>query len=106
MQQGKALCEGTEARSPWRLLRLGCVFVRICLALPGLSHCPRADTRLGLVGLPGTARSSAEPRSLKVDEWITKAVVHLQNGALLSHKKEGNLTFSNSVDGPGEHYAE
>ena len=28
-----------------------------------------------------------------VDEWIKKALVHLHNGLLLSHKKEGNLTL-------------
>ena len=31
--------------------------------------------------------------------------IHLHNGVLLGHKKEGNLTFCNSMDGPGEYYA-
>ena len=35
-----------------------------------------------------------------------KAVVHLHNGILLGCKtEEGNLTFYNSMDGPGEHCA-
>ena len=35
-----------------------------------------------------------------------KAVVHLHNGILLScKKKEGNLTFCDSMDGPGAYYA-
>ena len=34
-----------------------------------------------------------------------KAVVHLHNGILLSHKKEGNLMFCNSLNGPGKYYA-
>ena len=28
-----------------------------------------------------------------------------KNGMLLSHKKEENFTLSDSMDGPGEHYA-
>ena len=32
-------------------------------------------------------------------------VVHLHNGILLGSKKEGNLTYCNSTDVPGEHYA-
>ena len=31
--------------------------------------------------------------------------IHLHNGVLLGHKKEGNLTFCNSMDEPGEYYA-
>ena len=30
---------------------------------------------------------------------------YLHNGILLSHKKEQNFTFCNSMDGPGEYYA-
>ena len=37
---------------------------------------------------------------------LWKTVVQLQNGILLSCKKEGNLTLCNSIDGPGEHYAQ
>ena len=29
---------------------------------------------------------------------------HLQNGILLSHKKEENFTLCDNMDGPGEHY--
>ena len=32
-------------------------------------------------------------------------VVHIYYGTLLSHKKEENVTLCNSMDGPGEHYA-
>ena len=32
-------------------------------------------------------------------------MVHLHNGILVGPKKEGNLTFCDSMDGPGEHYA-
>ena len=31
---------------------------------------------------------------------------HLHNGILLGHKKDENFTLCDSVDGPGEHYAE
>ena len=31
-------------------------------------------------------------------------MVHLNNGMLLHLKTQGNFTFSNSMDGPGEHY--
>ena len=34
-----------------------------------------------------------------------KVVVHLHNGILLNCKKEGNLTFCDSTDGPGEYHA-
>ena len=34
-----------------------------------------------------------------------KAVVHIYNGMLLDCKKEGNLTFCDSMDAPGEYYA-
>ena len=33
------------------------------------------------------------------------AMGHLHNGILLGHKK-GNFTLCDSMDGPGEHYAE
>ena len=33
-------------------------------------------------------------------------MVHLHNGILLSHEKEGNLTLCDSMDEPGEHYAQ
>ena len=39
--------------------------------------------------------------------WVgKKAVVYLHNGIQLSCKKEGNLTFCNSMDEAGEYYAE
>ena len=38
--------------------------------------------------------------------WVDKkVVVHLHNGILHGCKKEGNLTFCNSMDRPGEYYA-
>ena len=30
-----------------------------------------------------------------------KAVVHLHNGLLIDHKKDGNLSLFDSMDGPG-----
>ena len=42
------------------------------------------------------------PISRGVDK---KAVVHIYNGMLLDCKKEGNLTFCDSMDAPGEYYA-
>ena len=42
-----------------------------------------------------------QPECPSVDEWIKKAVVHLHNGILCSHKKE---LFCDSMDGPGEYY--
>ena len=40
----------------------------------------------------------------QVNEWIKK-LVHLQNGILLSRKKEGAPTLCDSMDGTGENYA-
>ena len=47
-----------------------------------------------------------QPKCPSVDEWIKKAVAHLHNGILCSGKKEGNLTFCDSMVGPGNYYAE
>ena len=46
-----------------------------------------------------------QPKCLSVDEWIRKAVVHLEKGILLGHKKEVCLNLCNGMDGPGEYYA-
>ena len=44
---------------------------------------------------------------IPISRWVDKKpVVHLHNGILLDHKKEGNLTFCDSMDGPGEYYAQ
>ena len=32
-------------------------------------------------------------------------MVHLPDGILCGHKKEGNLIFCGSMDGPGDYYA-
>ena len=32
-------------------------------------------------------------------------MAHSHNGILLNYKKEGTLTLSDSMDGPGEYYA-
>ena len=41
-----------------------------------------------------------------ISRWVDiKAVVHLHNGIVLGRRKEGNLTFWDSMDGPGEYYA-
>ena len=38
--------------------------------------------------------------------WVDKKdEVHLYNGILLGHEKQGNLTFWGSMDGTGEYYA-
>ena len=34
-----------------------------------------------------------QPKCLSLDEWLKISMVHLHNGILLSHKKEGNPTF-------------
>ena len=47
-----------------------------------------------------------EAAQVPISRWVNKtAVVHLHDGILLGCKKEGNLTFCDSVDEPGEHYA-
>ena len=38
------------------------------------------------------------------DEWVKKAVAHLDHGMILSHKK-GKFTLCNNMDEPGEYYA-
>ena len=47
-----------------------------------------------------------QPKWPSADDWVKKAVEHLHNGTLLSHKKEGNFTFRNSINGPVEYYAQ
>ena len=51
------------------------------------------------------ARVWKQPRCPSVNEWIKKAAVRIYNGILHSSKKERTLTFCNSIDGPGDHYA-
>ena len=47
-----------------------------------------------------------EAAQVPISRWVDKkAGVHVHNWMLLGHKKEGNLTFCDSMDGPGEHYA-
>ena len=50
------------------------------------------------------AKCWKQPKCPAVNEQ-SKTVVHLHNGILLGHKKEGNLTFCNSMGGPGDYYA-
>ena len=46
-----------------------------------------------------------EAAQVSVSRWMDKkAVVHLRNGILLGYKNVGNLTFCDSVNGPGEYY--
>ena len=52
-----------------------------------------------------TAKIWKQPRCPSLDEWI-KQMWYIYNGILLGHKKEENFTLCNSMDGPGEHYAE
>ena len=59
-----------------------------------------------LFSQPSTiAKIWKQPKCPSADEWTKKAVVLLHTGILLSHKKEGNLTFCNSMDKPGKYYA-
>ena len=47
-----------------------------------------------------------EAAQVPISKWIDKkAVVHLHNEILLSHKKEENFTGFDSMDGPGKYYA-
>ena len=47
-----------------------------------------------------------EIAQVPISRWVHKiAVVHLHNGILCGHKKEGALTFCDSMDGPGDYYA-
>ena len=47
-----------------------------------------------------------EAAQVFISRWVdTKAVIHLYNEILLSCKKEGNVTFSNSMHGPREYCA-
>ena len=42
-----------------------------------------------------------------ISRWVDKtAMGHLHNVSLLYHEKEENLTLCDSMDGPGEHYAQ
>ena len=41
-----------------------------------------------------------QPISGSVDK---KVVIHLHNGVVIGGKKEGNVTFCNSMDAPGEY---
>ena len=45
------------------------------------------------------------PSKVNTVKWREKAVIHLHNGILLGHNKEGNFSFCSSLDGPREHYA-
>ena len=48
----------------------------------------------------------SEAVQVPIGRWVDKkGMVHLHNGILLGHKKEGNLTFCKSMDGPREYYA-
>ena len=59
-------------------------------------------TRIFITALVTIAKiwNSLVPINRLVDE---KAVVHLPNGILCDYKKEGHLTFCNSIDGPEEY---
>ena len=46
-----------------------------------------------------------EAAQVPVSRWLNKkALVHLHSEILHSSKKEGNLTFYNSMEKSGEHY--
>ena len=43
--------------------------------------------------------------SMSIDRWMDKEdVVHLYNGILVSHKKEGNNAICSNMDGPRDHH--
>ena len=47
-----------------------------------------------------------ETAQVPINRWVDKkAMGHLHNGILPSRKKEGNLTFCDNMDGPGDYYA-
>ena len=56
--------------------------------------------------LSTTTKIWKQPKCPSVGKRIKKAVVHLHDGILLGHQKEGNLIICDSMDGPGECYAE
>ena len=45
-----------------------------------------------------------QPKCPSVDEWVTK-LWFIYTAILHSCKKEGNLTFCDNMDGPGEYHA-
>ena len=51
-----------------------------------------------IVALFIIAKIWKQPKCSSVDEWIKKAVFHLYNGILLGCKKEGYLSFCDSMD--------
>ena len=45
------------------------------------------------------------PAQVSISRWVDKTTMgHVQNGIVLGHKKEENLTFCESIDGPWEYY--
>ena len=51
-------------------------------------------------------RQNMEGTQVFISRWVVKTTVgHLNDGILLSLKKEENFTLCDSMDGPGEHYA-
>ena len=56
----------------------------------------------GIISNSQAPEAAQEPISRWVDK---KAVVHLHNGILVGHKKEGNVTICHNMDGPREYCA-
>ena len=53
-----------------------------------------------------TKSQDLEAAQVPISRWVdSKSVVHLHNEILLGHKKEGNHTISDSMDGTGDYYA-
>ena len=46
-----------------------------------------------------------QPKCPSVSEWIKKPWYMCTIGYYSAIKKEGNLTFCNTMDGPGDYYA-
>ena len=53
------------------------------------------------------SRQDMEAAQVSINRWVDKTTMgHLHIGILLGHKKEESCTLCDSVDGPGEYYAE
>ena len=61
-------------------------------------------TLMFIAGLFTIAKLWNQPQCLLVDEWI-KQLSDIYTMYYSAVKKQGNLTFYNSMDGLGEHYA-
>ena len=82
-------------RTVWRFLKILGIKPQYDPTIPLLGIYPEETkiekdtcTPLFIAALCTIARTWKQPRCPSIDEWIKKAVVHIHNGTLLSHKKE------------------